>query len=230
MNLILSPLKFLKILFSIIFILLLLNIITINLLPTFNYNYDRTAIRLFNFDTEQNVPTLFSFLILAISACLLMHIAKSFKKLNKEFKGWLFLAYIFTFLSLDEALSLHEIISSLLQKNLGFEGFLYYTWVIPYGLLILVTLTLITKILINLPRNILKLFLLSGFIFVIGAIGFEMLESDIHADIGKNNMQYNILYTIEESLEMIGVSLFIYSLLKYIAINKLTEITINFES
>ena len=224
------PGKTLKTLLATIFVLLIGNIITIYLLPILDYNYNNSFIRLFNFDTEQNVPTTFSFLILGFSSILLRHIAKSHKKNNLDYKIWLFLSFIFMFLALDEALSLHEILSSIMHKLFGLEGFLYYAWVIPYGLALLISLIPLTKFLFKLPVEISRLFLISGAIFVIGAIGLEIFEGNIHSNDGRWNMNYNILYSIEETLEMLGISLFIYALLRYILISKIGEITIGFKN
>lgn len=60
------------------------------------------------------------------------------------------------------------------------------------------------------------LFILSGVIFVSGAIGFELLggwQDDMH---GRNNLLFCVLYTCEELFEMFGVVIFIYTLLSYI--------------
>ena len=144
MNIEFTPNKVLKTLFIIIFILLIGNIFTIYLLPIFDYDYSKGPIRLLNFNAEQSIPTLFSFLILGISSFLLFHIAKSYKNSNNEFKIWFFLAYIFAFLALDEIISIHEIISGIFRKFFGLKGVFYYAWVIPYG--IAVSIVLISSI------------------------------------------------------------------------------------
>jgi hypothetical protein len=61
-----------------------------------------------------------------------------------------------------------------------------------------------------------KLFVLSGAIFVTGAIGFEMLGGKVIQEQGFT-VEYAIYYTIEESLEMVGVVIFIFTLIGYIA-------------
>lgn len=230
MKLFISSRKVLRILLLTIFILLIGNIVTIILLPVFDYNYNKSIIRMFNFNTEQNIPTLFSFLILGISSCLLFFIAKSNKNTKQDFKYWLFLGFVFMFLAVDEAVSIHEIIGVIVQKKYKTEGVFYFAWIIPYGILLLLLLIPLKTFLQKLPKNILRLFLISGLIFVIGAIGFEMVGSKIWYDTGKNNMNYLITYSIEETLEMIGISLFIYALLKYITITQLKPIVISFKS
>ena len=225
-----APGKTLKVLLTIIFILLIGNFITIYLLPIIDYNYNNSIIRLLNFDTEQNIPTMFSFLILGFSSILLLHIAKSNKKNNLDFKTWLFLGFVFMFLAFDEALSLHEVLSSIMNKLFGLEGLLYYAWVIPYGIALLLSLIPLTKFLFKLPVEISRLFFISGAIFVTGAIGLEMFEGNIRSSDASWNMNYNILYSIEETLEMLGISLFIYALLRYIIISKIGMIKIDFKN
>ncbi len=69
----------------------------------------------------------------------------------------------------------------------------------------------------SLPKKIMILFIVSGTTFVAGAIGFEMLCGRHHALYGKNDLVYSIFYTCEEFLEMLGIVIFIYTLLLYIA-------------
>lgn len=229
MKLFISSRKVLRILLLTIFILLIGNIVTIILLPVFDYNYNKSIIRLINFDTENNFPTLFSFLILSISSILLFFIAKMNKEANYDFKYWLFLGWVFMFLAIDEAISIHEIIGGIVQRTFKTDGIFYFAWVIPYGILLILLLITLRKFLNNLPKEILKLFLFSGLIFVIGAIGFEMIGSKIRYDIGMNNTNYIVVYTIEETLEMVGISLFIYALLRYITINQMKSVIIHFK-
>jgi hypothetical protein len=59
------------------------------------------------------------------------------------------------------------------------------------------------------------LFLVSGSIFVSGAIGFELLGGRQAELYGKDNVLYCFFYTCEELLEMLGVAVFIYTLLRY---------------
>ena len=134
------------------------------------------------------------------------------------------------FLAVDEAISIHEIIGGVVQKTFKTSGVLYFAWVIPYGIILVLLLITLSKFLFNLPKEILILFIVSGLIFVIGAIGFEMIGSKIKDDQGVNNLYYIITYTIEETLEMIGISLFIYALLKYISISQLKPFVISFKS
>ena len=64
------------------------------------------------------------------------------------------------------------------------------------------------------------LFLISGSLFVLGAIGFEILGGWQEEIYGKFGIFYAICYTCEEFLEMLGVVIFNYSLLTYILIQK----------
>ncbi|WP_419600273.1 hypothetical protein [Thiolapillus sp.] len=124
---------------------------------------------------------------------------------------------IFVFLSIDETASLHESLIDPLRNTVHASGVLYYSWVIPYGFALLLFVVLYLRFLLDLPRTIMLLFIASGAIFVSGALGFEMLGGWYADRYGEVSVAYAMLYTCEETLEMTGISLFIYSLLKYIA-------------
>jgi len=72
------------------------------------------------------------------------------------------------------------------------------------------------KFTLELPKSTAVLFILSGTIYLTGAIAFDMFggrEAELH---GYDSTTYSILYTIEELLEMTGVVVLIYALLSYI--------------
>lgn len=130
---------------------------------------------LFNFGLEQNIPTLFSSFILILSSLLLFTISFSHRKLNGSYLPWFGLALIFLFLSIDEFAMIHERLTLPVRETLNASGIFFYAWVIPYGVALLLFLAVYAKFLISLKRKNLVLFVLSGTIYISGAIGLELL-------------------------------------------------------
>ena len=204
-----------------IFITLLILIICllianlIGIVATYFFEYDDAGgwVALFDFDTEKNIPTFYSSLALMLCSVLLLIIFIKQRKPGYPHLHWLGLAVIFLFLSIDEAISIHERSIEPLREILGTSGLLYYAWVIPYSLGLIVLLALYFGFLLNLPKKIRDLFILSGVVFVSGALGIEMiggLYTELH---GTNNLTYSLITTCEEFLEMLGIVIFIYALL-----------------
>jgi hypothetical protein len=201
----------------VILILLSANIIGI----IFRFYFDNNAVQwfipLFDFNTENNVPTLYSAFTLICSCILLSCIASVRKNQGNPCLYWLGLAIIFLFLSIDEIASIHERLTAPVKELLHVSGLLFYSWVIPYGLLLILFVISYSKFLMSLPRKIMNLFLVSGATFVTGAIGFELLGGRQHDFYGDNNIKYSLLYTCEEFFEMLGIAIFIYTLLLYLS-------------
>lgn len=219
MNIQLNPNLVLKALITIVFILLVAHIGS-GLLYGGSPSTPgaRTLYRLFNLNQEQNIPTFFSSLNLLFSAVLLLLIGYMYKMEGASVAYWLGLALVFCFLSIDEAVSIHETMNGFARNNFGIGGLLYFGWVVPYGIGLMVLLYIFVPFLRALPKDISILFLMSGFIFSMGAIGFEMLgglQKDINGQGG--GKLYHITYSVEEILEMLGVSFFNFSLVKYLS-------------
>lgn len=172
---------------------------------------------LFDFNTEKNIPTLYSSLTLICSCILLLCIASIHKRLGSPYFYWLGLTIVFLFLSIDEIASIHEMLIAPVTKLLHVSGFFFYAWVIPYGSALILFVIFYLKFLLSLPRKIMYLFLVSGTTFITGAIGFELLGGRQHNLYGDNNIRYSLFYTCEESFEMLGIAIFIYTLLLYIS-------------
>ena len=201
------------------------NIVGVILTYYFDYENIQRFIRVFDLNTEKNIPTLYSSTALMVSSLLLMSIAFSRKHIKFTYIMWLVLGVIFAFLSIDEIFSIHERLGTLLRDELETSGVLFFAWIIPYSIGLLAFVMAYSKFLLELPKDTMVLFIVSGATFVSGAIGFEMLggrQAEIH---GITNVRYAIYYTCEESLEMIAIALFIYTLLTYI-INQFESIGI----
>lgn len=213
----------------------------------FNYlayqtSYSAFYTKLFDLNTEGNLPTLFSTLLL-LSASVLLFLIFIKRKIaeDKDRLYWLFLSGIFFFLALDESLQIHEKVTNMVnligndsEVTLITErpGFLRYVWVVPYAVLLVGLFLIIYRFLWRLPASTRNLFLLSGSMFVSGAVGLELLQGHYDSALG-SNFYTVVLYTIEEGLEMGGVVLFIYALLSFLANNNETariDVKINFKN
>lgn len=209
-----------KLIFSrllyIVAFLLIANTVGIILKFYFDHGQVYGLTRLFNFDQENNIPTLFSSIILLASAMLLMVISVIHNRLGNSWVPWFGLACIFLFLSFDEAASYHEELIMPVRNLMGASGIFYFAWVVPYIFIVLLLLVAYTRFLINLPRKFMILFVLSGAVYVGGALGLELLGGWYASTEGVGNIQYSIITTFEELFEMLGIVFFIYSLLTYI--------------
>lgn len=203
----------------IIFLLLFANLFGI-FTKDYTDSYIITSInRIFDFNKEGNIPTFFSSLMLIFASVLLLLITTCYKKLKSPYFAWLGLSIIFLFLAIDEIASIHEQLNWIGSAMVETTGFLAYGWVIPYGILSIFFITVYAKFLFNLPRRSMIFFILSGTIFLSGALGLEMVGGRTHELYqSQETIQYALLYTGEEFLEMLGVALFIYSLLRHIVI------------
>lgn len=128
------------------------------------------------------------------------------------------LGLVFLFLTLDEAVQIHEQTMVVVHYLLpGLPSTLASAWVIPYALLALAAGLYFLKFVLKLPSRTRNLFILAGGIFVLGALGLEVAESYFYDNYGAAHIFSLSVFTLQELLEMIGVTLFIYALLDYIS-------------
>ncbi|MDQ3534031.1 MAG: peptidase M48 Ste24p [Bacteroidota bacterium] len=173
---------------------------------------------MFNFNAEGNLPTFYSVMAILFAALLLLIVGLLKKKEKlKDANYWLVLSAIFA-MAYDEAAQIHERLSSIVRVYLPEESydFLYWAWVLPYALLTLIFVYAFTKFLIRLPRRTAIYFIFSGIIFITGAIGMELFNSYFFFNEGRNSLGLHLAFTIEETLEMLVIALFIFAILDYI--------------
>ena len=186
----------------------------------FSFLYDghfHTFIKYFDVGKERNIPTLYSVIGLTVAATLLATNARhSWEKRDGQHRYWAGLALIFLFLAFDEGTRIHEMMSGVMERWVTPKGYLYWPWVIPYGFAVLVLAAVYLRFLVRLSRTTRYYFILAALLFLGGAIGVEMLSA-WEKDLNDYTILYSVLYSLEEFLEMIGVAVFIYALLKNLA-------------
>jgi len=203
-----------KKLFMVFTILFLLNFLQLYIYFLIDDRNIFSFIHMFDFDMEYNLPTLFSSFILLISAILFYIISK----LINDDIHWKILSILFIFMSIDESLQIHEYIGGIVRYYLKDFNYIYYLWVLPYTFIIIFISLFFIKFFIHLKKEYRNKILISFFLFLLGAVGFDILggyEASLH---GTRTITYSFLYTIEESLEMLSIIYLIRTLLKYIEI------------
>jgi len=189
-------------------------------------------VRLFHCAEEGNITAWYSSLSLIFCAILLGFIALAKRsEANSFVKHWNMLSIVFIYLSLDEAARIHEIIILPLRKFFNLSGIFHYSWVIIAIPLLLFFILYFISFLKILPVKTRNYFILSGFVFVSGALGFEMLSGYLlTSEIVRGSIYNSISITIEEFLENIGIVIFIYALLDYIKTHlRVKEILLDIE-
>jgi hypothetical protein len=174
---------------------------------------------------EASIPNWFSTLLLLACGMTLVAIGAAARKYVAH---WYLLGLIFVGLSLDESAALHDlaapfftgVIARLARivggPFIGLEQKPGYAWLVPGLVLTSAVAAAYLPFLAALPRWARAGFLLSGMVYVGGAAGFEALSGWYSGLYGSKNVTFVTLLTIEESLEMIGASLFLYTLLVFV--------------
>ena len=215
--------KLLLILSVIIGVLLLLNVVTY-----FNYHNEAYLFNMFNFDKEKNIPSIFSALILLLASTTLLYV--SFQALSFQVSNvfWRSLSIIFLFLSFDELLRIHEKVGAFTASHIKGDGAFHYEWLIPYSVILLFLIFTYAKSIFALPTQVRNNMIISGILFVGGAVGFEMIGGMYIEEKGlltveavENSTSIFVLYTVEETLEMLGVVYFIYTIFLCIETSKI---------
>jgi hypothetical protein len=175
-------------------------------------------IDLFSLDGERNIPTLYSTFLLLFAALLLGFIAVlKAKEECRHTSKWVVLTAGFACMAVDEAWSFHERLGPPVRAWLAWKsfGFIYFAWIIPALILVLVLGVYFLRFLLHLPPRTRLAFLMAAALFLSGTVGVESLEGH-HVELyGRDNLTYIAMFTLEESLEMAGIIFYIYALLRY---------------
>jgi hypothetical protein len=177
-------------------------------------------------DGEKNSLSLwFQSSLMLFSAFLLIVIGLIRREAeDKDYRFWVFLSVVFLYLSLDETISIHEQLTVPLRQGLDLSGVFFMSWVVPVGIAVVIFFLISLKFLMRLPAKTRWMMIIAGAIYVGGALVMEMIdgayyEKAIEPFGGVADWNYVLMTTVEESLESIGLAVFVYTLLSYLGLD-----------
>lgn len=230
-NLPISPKTILVVLVVITVILAVLNLLSQNYVLSGGDNelLLKAAGKL-DLDGEKNSLSLwFQSSMMLFSAFLLLVITlirRSFE--YTDYRFWGFLSLVFLYLSLDETISIHEQLTDPLRNGFDLGGIFFMSWVVPVGIAVIIFFLLSLKFLKRLPAKTRWLMITAGAIYVGGAMGMEMIdgayyEKAIEPFGGVIDWNYVLMTTVEESLESIGLAVFVFTLMTHLSLDAMTS-------
>jgi len=174
---------------------------------------------------EASIPNWFSSVLLLASGATLLTIGFARRRPDRAY--WIGLGIVFVGLSVDEAAALHDLASPLfagvfatLAHTVGgpFVALARkpnYAWEIPGAIFCLVMAAVYVPFLMRLPRRTRNGIVVAGFAYVAGAVGVDFIEGWYSGLYGPRTPIFVAMVTCEETLEMIGATLFLSALLRY---------------
>lgn len=172
---------------------------------------------------ESSIPNWFSTLLLFTCAVVLFAIAGAGRREGAGY--WRTLGFIFTALSIDEAAALHDLASPFfagvfewLATAVGGPFIALarkpnYAWEIPAVAFVITVAAAFVPFLRRLPQRTRRGFLVAGLLYIGGALAVDFLEGWYSGLHGPKNPTFVAMLTVEETLEMAGVTVFLYTLL-----------------
>ena len=184
--------------------------------------------RMFDLDGEQNVPAMYSSALLFLAGVLLLIMASCHRHCGEQ-DAWMWFALggIFGYLAVDELVGLHERLSRVLRFVIPGRGLLRFTWVVAAIPGVALLGIVYRRAVWALPERTRWQFILAGAVFIGGAVGIEMLGGWCLESSGRG-FAYHALVAVEESMEMLGVIIFIRALVEHIA-GRFPEVRVRFE-
>lgn len=171
---------------------------------------------LLDVDAEASVPAWFSSLLLFGAALALAAIAAvSRGRPGVRVGRWTGLAVIFVLLSLDEAIALHERAIEPVRDLIGGGGALYFAWVVPAMVLLVVFAAVYLPFWYRLPEPTRTGFAVAGVVYVGGALGMEMVGAYLLTTFGAG-IATGLTVLVEEGAEMVGSLLFLHHALGHL--------------
>jgi hypothetical protein len=212
-----SPRRLALILCAVVLALTLLSLFTAFVKQT---SGSTLGFRLFNLNEEANLPTWFSSITLLFSSILAWLIARSIKQAQRPYsKSWYLLGCGLFLMSIDEFAQIHEGYGRFLKRIDLFRdfGFGDSLWLIMGLSFVAVIALILVKMWWHLPYYFKLVFLYSGIVYFGGSAMMETVGNEYAKQMGWESLGFLIFMHIEEVLEMTGVVILIFGLLKYLA-------------
>jgi hypothetical protein len=190
----------------------LITIATPYIFEGFEHGLVRLLFSLFFLDGEGNLPAIFSTWLFLLNAVIFLITWKAARLAGESAKIWLFLSSVFVFLALDESISIHERLINPFREALDATGIFYYTWIIPYGIGVVLLAIIAAPVFWRMQKRIRFWFGLSAAVYLFATIGLEMISGKYLVMMNEQkDIVWILMITLEESLEMAGLIVLVYA-------------------
>lgn len=180
-------------------------------------------LRHFNLDAERNLGSWYSsVLMIVIALCAYVASSASTSERGPGRANWLLIAVVFVLMSIDETVGFHETVDAPLRTRFGLAGVLYNPWILFGALFVVVFALRMVPFLMRLPGGVRLIFLLGGAVYVGGALGLEPVDALLEDRYGEGHVLQRISTTVEETMEMLGLCIFLGGILKYLGMTRMT--------
>lgn len=179
----------------------------------------RGLTRIVNLNAERSYPNWYSSLGLAVASVFLGVVSWGLLRSKRRdfIAHWLFLSATFALLSADEIIGLHESLNAVMRGLGRFTGYLHFSWVIPVGFGVFLFGLTYLRFLAALPARRRNQFVAAGAIYVLGALGMEMIGGKARELYTRDSTAYVLCYHLEEFFELCGIALFNAALIDHLA-------------
>jgi hypothetical protein len=157
---------------------------------------------------EANVPTWLSSSLLLLCAVAAGAIAREAKQRRV---AWWGIAAALGYVSLDEAIELHEHLGGLVGTN----GVLYFDWIVIAAPIVAVLAVVYWPFLRDLPAVTRRRLIIAAVVYVGGALVMEMPLGLVAEQGAVDTLRYAVIDWVEETMEMIGAGLALVALVAY---------------
>lgn len=167
------------------------------------------ALRLFDVNSERNVPTVWSAALLLSCSVLAVGLARRDQPSGLA-SAWTLVALVTVLLALDESLAVHERLGGVGRTVAG--DALHFAWVVPGALVALSVGVVLLAALRRQPQRVRRQLGLAALVYLTGALVLETVSGLVLRADGDREA-YVAVTAVEEGLEMGGVCLLLGTLL-----------------
>ncbi|MFT5358141.1 MAG: hypothetical protein ACI9KE_005378 [Polyangiales bacterium] len=164
----------------------------------------------FSLSYEGNLPTWYASSLLLLCG---LRIGELGARVPMHGSRWRVLSGVFVFMSLDEAIEIHEHLAGVIPSS--DISWLHFSWVIPASIFVALFGLVMWPMVRELPLGVKRRFVAAAVLYVGGALCMELPLGYVADRFGDDNLLYGCVDWLEEALELTGATLFLVSLGAY---------------
>jgi hypothetical protein len=179
------------------------------------------VLKRFDLGHEPSIPAFYSSTVMLASSALLVFLGRFDQSAGGSRKRyWYALGLLFLCLAIDEIVMFHEMGTAAMDR-LNLSGPFYFSWIVPGMVFAAVVGMLFLRFILAHQSRTRNLFILSGIVFLAGAIGMEFIAGLIFGaaeseEAASASVSHVLVQAVEEGLEMTGVAIFLCALIDYV--------------